>query len=199
MSKSRHHFVPRFYLRGFQSKPRRIHVYNLKRSTTFPHVSLRCQCYKHNLYGSTDDNEDRLQTLENLIAPHLQTVISGNVLPAVDSEGHSALLAFVAVQLLRTPSFASRINKLVDKMVKQGYSEDPSLEGEDLDNLRIGFQDPVLVALKLLPEMVDPLWRLKAHLVVSRNDVFVTSDQPVYRYNQYCERIRGTGIAGPNQ
>ena len=199
MSKGRHHFVPRFYLTRFQSEPKRIHVYNLKRFTTFLNASLRDQCYKHKLYGSTDDNEDRLQVLEGLIAPHLRTVVSDGVLPSWNSEGYSAVLAFVAVQLLRTPGFASRINEVVDKMVKQAYSGHPSLEGEDLDRLRIGFQDPVSAALKLLPEVLKALWPLKAHLVVSRYDVFVTSDQPVYRYNQYCERIRGVGITGLSQ
>ena len=199
MSKGRHHFVPRFYLTGFRSEPKRIHVYNLQRSATFLNASLRDQCYKHKLYGSTDDNEDRLQVLEGLIAPHLRTVVSDGVLPSWNSEGYAAIFAFVAVQLLRTPGFASRINEVADKMVKQAYSGHPSLEGEDLDRLRIGYRDPVLVALKLLPDTLKALWCLKAHLVVSRNDVFVTSDQPVYRYNQYCERIQGGGITGLSQ
>ena len=199
MSKSKHHFVPRFYLKGFQSDPKRIHVHNFQRAITILHASLRDQCYKHKLYGPTDDIENKLQVLENLIAPRLRTVISASELPPLDSEGHLLILAFVALQLLRTPSYASRINQVVDKMVKQAYSGDPTLQGADLDNLRVGYDNPVLATLNLLPEMLEALLPLRANLVVSRKAVFVTSDQPVYKYNQYCERIRGRGTAGPNQ
>ena len=110
MVKRKHHFVPRFYLRAFQSEPERIHLYNLKRSLPVENAGLRGQCYRSKFYGSGDDTENHLAKLESCIAPILQSIISRSTLPPLGSEDCLTLLSFVAMQILRTPTSAERVN-----------------------------------------------------------------------------------------
>ncbi len=196
MGKNRHHFVPRLYLKYFQSDPKRIHLYNLKISRGIKNVSLRDQCYKHKLYGLTDHIEDNLSDLEAQIGPVLQSVTVNKILPRKGTEEYIILFILVALQLLRTPRIASRMNTLIDKTIKQVSSHDPRLASVDLDSLRIGFQDPVIESLRFLPQILQNIEDLRCHLVISAANGFVTSDNPVFKYNQYCEGIQYMGITG---
>ena len=196
MGKNRHHFVPKLYLRLFQSAPKQIHLYNLKRSLGIENTSLRDQCYKHKLYGRTDQVEDNLGDLEKHIAPVLQSIATTKRLPRRGTEEYTILSIFVVLQLLRTPLSASRIDTLVDKMTKQVISHDPQLADVDLESLQIGCQDPVFASLQILPYILLGIADLRGHLVISAANGFVTSDNPVFKYNQYCEGIEYMGITG---
>lgn len=69
-------------------------------------------------------------------------------------------------------------------------------KGIDIEAVRIGLTDPVLATLQNLPIMLDAISDLAAHLIVSSCDAFVTSDNPVIKYNQYCEGIEHSGLTG---
>ncbi len=192
----KHHFVPRFYLRAFQCAPRRIHLYNLNRSVAIKNASLRDQCYSRRFYGATDQVEDNLAIFEGHVAHVLQSIVAQATLPREGTGGYQLLLAFVALQLLRTTVAAARINDIVDKTTKQAYSDDPRLAEVDIEAVRIGYQDPALASLANLPYMLDAISDLRGHLVVSKENNFITSDNPAFKYNQYCEGITHKGITG---
>jgi hypothetical protein len=80
---------------------------------------------------------------------------------------------------------------------KQAYSDDPRFKGEDLESIGFGFENPVPPALRGIPVMLMALGDLRSHLLVATDPAFITSDNPVFRYNQYCERIEYPGLAGP--
>ena len=190
----RHHYVPQFYLRHFASKPRRIHVYNHSSSEFIRDVGLKNQCYRRRLYGGAEI-EERLSDVENVVAPVLRRVVSQNALPAMDSEDHHSLLALVALQALRTARVAEITNQRIDKITKQVYSRDPRFA--DLDRLEFGYDSPALAALGFLPDVLKCITDLHVHLVVSPDrDVFLTSDNPTFRYNQSCETVRFQGTTG---
>lgn len=65
-----------------------------------------------------------------------------------------------------------------------------------MESLRIRLTDPVLATLKALPYMLTGILDLRAHLISSSSNVFLTSDNPVVRYNQYCEGIEHSGVTG---
>jgi hypothetical protein len=196
MTKSKHHFVPKLYLRAFQSAPKRIHLYNLNTSVAIENASLRDQCYKRRFYGPTDQIEDNLAVLEGHLAHVLQSIAAGNALPAAGSEQHEILLAFVALQLLRTTAAAKRVNVGIDKMMKQAYSHDPRFADADMEAVEFAYEDPVLASLHNLPLMLYAISDLRPHLVVSTEKAFLTSDNPAFKYNQYCEEIQHMGITG---
>ncbi len=200
-AKRKQHFVPRFYLKAFQGKPRRIHLYNIKRSLPIENASLKNQCYKRDFYGPDGKTEEFLATLERELAPVLHAIISTKSLPPYRSREHEYLLFFVALQLLRTVKSAERIRQLADKTIRQVVPQDTRIESANLDNLRTVFEniDPIQESLSLLLVMQDAISDLKAQLVLSPRRLFVTSDSPIFRYNQYCEGIQSMGVIGGKQ
>ena len=194
LSKRKHHYVPRFYLKGFASLRKRINLCNLETGISVQHASLKDQCYKERFYGPTNETEDNLAFVENQIAPVLQRMRAANALPT--AEGREWLFAFVTLQLLRTTVAAKRINSSTDKVMKQVHSQDSRLAGIDLDSVNVGYDDPVLTSLKNLPQLLLTISDLVPHLIVSPTAGFITSDNPAFKYNQYCEGIDYTGVTG---
>ena len=196
MTKRKHHFVPLFYLRAFQSEERRVHLYNLDSSFCVPNTSLKNQCYSKRFHGTDDKIEDQLAIIESFVAPVIRAVTSMGSLPEVDSDELELLYIFAAMQLVRVPKIAGQINLFVDKMTKQTYSGARSIEGLDLEKETIGFVDPVLVTLRFFPDVLFAISDLKPHLLVSSRNVFLTSDNPVVKYNQYYEGVDYAGVTG---
>ena len=199
MAKRKHHFVPRFYLKAFESEPQRIHLYNLNSSLPVENAGLRGQCYRSRFYGPNDNLEDNLAKLESCIAPILRSTISKGTIPSFGSGGYLTLLAFVAMQSLRTPASAERVNQIIDKAIKQAHSNGISPSDADIESMRFGFDNPVLMSLRFLPDVLEAILDLRAHLIVSLSDTFITSDNPVFKYNQYCKDTRHEGITGARQ
>lgn len=195
MDNKKHHYVPRFYLKGFQSAPRRIHLYNLQRGISVQYASLKDQCYRDRFYGPTNHIEDKLAFIEDRIAPVLQRIIASNTLPIPGTDGEW-LLAFITLQLLRTTVAANLINSGIDKATKQTYSCDPRWAGVDLESVRIGYDNPVLASLNHLSPLMLAISDLSPHLIVSPGGGFITSDNPTFKYNQYCEGIQHMGVTG---
>lgn len=88
MSKRRQHYVPKFYLRAFQSAPRRIHLYHLTSRSAVEHASLRDQCYIHKFYGPSEEIEDGLAELEGVAAPVVRSICESGEPPALKTEQH---------------------------------------------------------------------------------------------------------------
>ena len=196
MPKRRNHFVPKFYLNLFASAERRIHLYNLARSKAFQNASIRNQCYRRNFYGKDDDIENYFSKIEDATAPHLQEIIAKGVLPRTYSDGHYALLAFVASQIARTPLWANNHVQLLDKMVEQIFSGQRVPHDFNPEGAGVGPDFPIAVGLESFVFRLICYLDLKAHLVVSPNEEFLTSDNPVFRYNQYCECVQYQGVLG---
>ena len=200
MAKNKHHYVPQFYLRAFSSNPPRqtqIHLYNLERRRAIENVSLQDQCYKNRLHGETNDLEDVIAKLETVFGVVLQKIVSTSNLPEPLSADHGLLYTFVALQMLRTVRAGELINTGLDKMIKQAYHDDSRLKDMDLDQIRVGYENPVLASLSMLHTMMDCIADLDMHLLCAgEGQTFITSDNPIYKYNQYMEGIKGTGVTG---
>lgn len=195
-ARARHHFVPRFYLSAFESAPRRVNLYNVRNNLAIRDASLKDQCYRRRFYGPDESVEQALGTLEDHAARVLRDIRSRRTLPAQGTEGHLVVCAFVASQLLRTTIAARRVNAQVDKVWKQAYADDPRLSEVDIDTLQVGYGDPVLASLVNLGPYLEAILDLKAHLIAARRGAFLTSDNPAFKYNQYCEGIDYAGTTG---
>jgi hypothetical protein len=196
MPKNKHHFVPRFYLGAFQSARRRINVLGVDSSREIQDASLRDQCYRRKFYGKADKIEDALGLMESHAARVLKAIQSTEMLLAEGTEEHGTLLAFVAFQLLRTAVVADRVNTVIDKTTKQVHSHDQRISSEELESVQFGFDDPVLFALGNVPHMLVAIADLQSHLAISSEGTFITSDNPAFKYNQYCEDIDYQGTTG---
>jgi hypothetical protein len=99
--------------------------------------------------------------------------------------------------MIRTTRHAERVNTFIDKMTKEAFREHSRLEGIDIDQFRIGFENPALFSLRFIPLMANAIADLQMHLICAdNNQIFITSDNPVFKYNQYLEVIKGIGVTG---
>lgn len=196
MAKNKHHYVPRFYLKGFQSLDDRINILGVDNPRAIADAGLRDQCYRRKFYGKDDALEDALAQMETHAGYVLKSIREEVALPANSTAEYATLLAFVAFQMLRTKSAADRVNTFVDKLTKQVHSDDPRLSNEDLESVRFGFDHSVLVALSSAPHVIVAISDLQGHLIISPTSSFITSDNPVFRYNQYCEQITYQATCG---
>jgi len=171
-------------------------LYNFDSARAVADASLRDQCYRRKFYGPSDDIEDALATLESKAAPVFQSIRANRTLPALLTEEYETLLAFVALQVLRTSVVANRVDARVDKMMKQVHADDPRIAKEDLEAMHFGYADPVLASLRSLPAMLDAISDLHGHLLLSTTGDFITSDNPAFKYNQYCEEVQHMGTTG---
>ena len=190
--KRNQHFVPQFYLRIFQSAPKRIHLYDLGRMEPRKDVGIKGQCCKRYFHGKDSKIEDALCELEGTSAKMLQSIANTRKLPPRRNKAYLDMLTFACLQDLRTQkrtvAFDHMLHKLLGRAFK-GMDEVP--EGIVLDHLEL-----ITLSLSMIPDALEQISDLKSHLVASRSEAFITSDAPVYTYNQYCEGIRDRGITG---
>ncbi len=189
--KRRHHYVPQFYLRAFASAPRRINVFNLERGRAIMNASLRDQCHRHRLYGEPEDLENAFADFEGRTAPVLAMIAATRNPPQPGSQDHVALVAFVAMQLVRTTAARRRVKQGSDRLANAAFdgAPPPGFVPNQIQSMAL--------ALSTLPHMMPALHDLKAHAIIAGpGQQFVTSDNPGYRYNQYCEGSGGQGVTG---
>ncbi len=198
MGKRNHHYVPKMYLRAFSSSSARtINLYNLDQRMAVEGASLADQCYVRHFYGQTDDLENGLADLEELVAPALHLVIRTSKLPAFGTQEYLRLLIFVALQSLRTTKAVDRINTGIDKFVKQPAGKSAELKDIDLESIRIGISNAPSYALRFVEPVLSTIADLGMHLIVAGDgQMFITSDNPVFRYNQFMEGIADVGVTG---
>lgn len=192
--RSRHHFVPRFYLRAFSSASERIHALNISRGRVLEHVALRGQCRRRHFYGPTPVLEDRLSALEDQAAPILRGLAESGLSPAPGSLDHWIVLNFVVLQWVRTA--AAVRTTLVGLEKFRTFLSEGSQREIDPPSEREAAALTFSEAPDLLQYLVDLL------PVVFRappNQRFITSDSPLCRFNSYCQEIRWRGVLGARQ
>ena len=192
VAKRKQHYVPQFYLRLFQSALQRIHLYDLGSMEPRRNVGIKGQCYRRYFHGRDSDLEDALGESERILSRSVRRVVKSLKLPPQGSEDHRALLAFVGLQHLRTQKRVTGFKDIIDKSLVSAFGD----ISDSPDELVPEITDLVTMSLTMLLDVLELIGDLKAHLVVSRHAVFITSDSPVQIYNQYCEGISDRGVTG---
>lgn len=190
MATRQHHYVPRFYLSQFASKPKRINLYNLQRKVAKQDVSLKDQCKKPNFYGEADV-EQALSLLEAKAAKCIDRLVNNP-----STKPTEEILEFVAVQYLRTPAFAKTMDEMSKKLfglVTSGMTLEKRTEV--LSSL-MGPDEMPIFSLTMKDHIVEDIKDLKHIVIGHRKEVFITSDNPAYFYNQYCQMVQGRGKTG---
>jgi hypothetical protein len=193
---AKHHFVPKFYLRQFGVSSKQIHLYNLARKLTVFEAPLSNQCYKHDFYGN-EVVEQNLAVLENHTAPVVRHLSQHCEPPEYGTEQHHLLLAFIALQALRTHRSGEQVNSMIDKLAHLLLEEDARSKDIALSDFQIRTPHPALVSLAALESFIIGLSDLPVCLLVAPPRFhFITSDNPVVLYNTYCEGIQYSGVTG---
>lgn len=188
-NKKRQHFVPQFYLRLFpvDASMKGVGVFNLNTAEFIPYAPIKRQAYKNYFYGKDPQREEILEQLEGCAASIINRMISENILPGHSSGEHGDLMAFVLSLMARTEFSVIETNREIYEIFQVIYSQkfagliDPaSVKLDDTDAVIMS----VAHAFKALPIVQD----LQFKLLLNRTQLpFITSDNPVIRYNQYLE------------
>jgi len=200
--KKKHHYVPRFYLKLFAADlaaedPRTIGLYNIPRKLLIPLASIRDQCAKDWFYGASDNLEDAMSTLESAWASLFRDFCGKATLPQQRTKNHLLLLLFVSIQMLRTNRQALDTNESIRMMIKTLMAHDSRFSVADHDDFDWELKDPVFLSLQSFLPVAHYLNDLKMCLLqANAPDAFVTSDNPVFKYNLYCESFTMSGTTG---
>jgi hypothetical protein len=187
--RKKHHFIPRFYLKYFSNGQdgKTIGIYNIKTEKYIPCGNLRNQAYVDYFYGKDGTVELALGNIERVAAGVVRKIISEEKLPEHHSSEFLILLMFVLFLAVRTEYMAKALDELTDKSIKAIFSKDQRVK-DLLENVRIGLSNPGAYSLGLMAQVMPVAFDLECKLLVNRTSCpYITSDNPVVKYNQYLE------------
>lgn len=197
--KKNQHFVPQFYLREFsyENNRKQIGIYNIDSEAYFPTAKIKFQAARRYYYGEDLIIENDLAELEKLIAPTIQEIIRSEHLPPRDSEGHFRLLTFLVMSFSRTTVHENSFNDGTDKMFKTIYRNHPDMK-DSMDDFKIQFNNSSILGLTQMAQIIPVGLDLGFKLLINEsNKPFITSDNPIVKYNTLLEKkkVHG-GIVG---
>lgn len=170
---------------------------NLKSAKAIPTAGIKGQCVKWKFYGETDDLENAFNALETKVTKIMRSIILGAPLSTIGTDEHFYLLFFLATQWLRTPNATQQGTEQASLVMTYYAKEYGKRAGVDIGDARIVFSDDTAIALGALEHVLPAVWDLDTRILRTRcNAHFITSDNPVIFYNQWCEGIDYTGVTG---
>lgn len=204
MEKKSHHYVPQFYLKNFSRNKKSVGMYINSYAKFISHASIKEQACKDFLYGKSNDIEDSLMVIETGASNIIKSVIQSLTLPRHNSEDYNLLMLFLLISENRVLRKADSLTHLMteqSKVIARMYKAHGRLDVSDeiIDELYVSHDIPNLMpiqtAIKTYPVLLD----LNSAILISDNDrSFITSDNPVTRYNyMYVARdyqLRGYGL-----
>lgn len=187
--KKNQHYVPKFYLRNFsyQKNEKQLGVFNIETGLFCATAKLKSQAKRDFYYGSDEVVENLLAEIEGPLSNCIKKVIDEDI-GAFGSTDQELLLLFTVLTSARNPVHIEKISKGMFRAMKDVLLEDtPNL---DLDSLlpEMEHEEAVKFGLKNLLEIVGYCNDLHWKVLVNKTSIpFLTSDNPVIKYNQYLE------------
>jgi hypothetical protein len=190
-TKKNHHYIPKFYLRHFASteNKRQIGLYNYDNDIFINAASIKDQACEKFLYGEDDELENALAVLEGYTADILEKTIQYLMQPPEQNRAYKILLECVLYQMFRTNKAGKECNEMISSGVKEVFKH-TSIYKEKYQGQNIEFlhPEPAHLSLLLSNEALPLMKYLSCKLIVNAtNQPFVTSDNPVVKYNQFLE------------
>lgn len=202
-SKKNQHFVPQFYLRRFSNtlKSPYINLFNYKSQKFISNAAIKKQASINNFYDNDNLVEDTLSLIEREAAKCISKIDETNVIPKSLSD-RITILAFTLFQTTRTKSSALDVQSGINDLYKRANENVPALK-DFFKEYRIGIEKPASFAISITARLIPLASDLKLMLILNNtNQDFITSDNPVLKYNQFLERrrvpggITGVGVKG---
>ncbi len=164
-------------------------------------ASIREQAYADNFYGKDGMIENALGLLESNASRVIQSIITSRSIPRRYSPDYIWLYSFIMFQAERTKASADDLERMFDQIVKAAYKEHPKVK-DFLPHVELKIKEPASQKLGLSSRFVPLILDLRAKLIMNTCEhEFVTSDNPVIRYNQFFELRKwpgsGAGWANP--
>ena len=183
------HYVPQFYLRNFSSDDKNIAAYHLGQERSLGLVPIKDQCSKDYFYQSLDV-EKQLCAIEADTSEIISKIIAGKYSKLSQGELLS-IRAFIMLQNSRTKHSADLIRNAASKMKALLLSMKPTEElKKQISEIDETMRGSVDLMMNIFPEMFLQSLDLSMKLLINQTDrPFITSDDPVFEYDQYLERV----------
>ncbi len=182
------HFVPKFYLKYFSvnRNNKSLNIFNKDIEKYIENASLASQAYKKYYYGKDGEMEKSLADVESRAALLLNKISKDKILPNQLSELHRFLLFFILLTDLRNLNYNNKLKESLNSMHNSIFNK-----GEVVDpKFDLRTDNTVELSLSTLPLSIDVCADLGFKLIINDTKLpFVTSDQPVIKYNQYLENV----------
>lgn len=188
------HYVPRFYLKSFVTKPKKqsVYCYDKTKGKCFP-VSTKNIASESYFYDASQEDgqriEEALNSVESLFVPVYRKMLASEDLAGLTSDEREAVALFVVVQEHRTrekrETIADMMKQLQQRLYKETLSEEFK-ERYDID--RWGAEDQVkalhLSTFKNVPLYSEIVLHMKWILFVNHTPMPLwASDHPINRFN----------------
>lgn len=205
MAKKRHHYVPQLYLKYFSNDKKNITVFSVNEDKIVAKkASIDRQCYKNYMYGKDQRFEDAMSLLEGATKKIFKNILTSENIPRRKETDYITLLIFVIYQSARTLFATEQLNEILDKMAKSTMRDDIKLRRpkgitlEDIEKLTVSIKEPGVLSLGIVSRTIPLLLDLECKLITNdTSNEFITSDNPVIRYNKYYlnDMMSYTGFA----
>ncbi|WP_289142357.1 DUF4238 domain-containing protein [uncultured Brevibacillus sp.] len=196
--KNRQHYVPKFYLRNFSDSVKAIDTYNITNSKYIPNASIKDMCQKHNFYGADKKMENFLnEEIEAKASSIIRRILDTNEFPN-NMEDYLHLVMFLLVSEARNLKHADSTNNMADYVAKTIMKEHPDFKNFDLEEFKIELNEPANHSIEAAIEGVRFVHDLVPLLIVEQTGArrFITSDNPLIRYNSFYITKRYPGGFG---
>jgi Protein of unknown function (DUF4238) len=138
--------------------------------------------------------------LEDRAAPVVAGIIESSRLPGPPSDQHFCLMQFLALQMMRTAVAVDKVSEVMDKTRANLLSSYGRISPRLDEQLSLRPYEAARIALGHFDQVFECFSGLHCRLLVNRTArFFVTSDNPAFKYNLYCEGVQGHGILGAAQ
>lgn len=192
------HYVPQFYLRYFSVDKKNVGAYTLKSGKNIPSAPIKGQASKDYFYSDSMEMEKALGDLEACAIKVVDKIISDPTEP-LSKEDKNTLFEFTVIQLGRTEAQAQVVEAI--HKIPELFSERLTNIGEpDLGKmLKDKFSDligespsfPAVFSVGAYAGISDVIRDLDVKVLINRTDkAFITSDNPVAKYDQFMERMK---------
>lgn len=181
LDKKNQHYVPQFYLRNFSNDRKSIGMFLLDEQKFISHASIRKTAYREYLYGEDGTIENGLANNEGEWSKIIDKIVETEKI-SLDEEDYITLLLFLTLTEARTSQTADYNNAQISTSANLLFK---MKEGKDRD-LGVHYNIPNLISLQTAAKLTPILTDLNLLLIINEsNRGFITSDNPVVRYNQY--------------
>ena len=206
------HYVPQFYLRYFSVDKKNVGAYILESGQNIPSAPIKGQASRDYFYSDNMEMEKILSSLESCAKKVLDKIIAAPTEP-LSKEDKNTLFDFTVIQLGRTEVPASRVNQWYEERVRSlpevfskmstdtGGDQGESLKEKVLHLIGKPPSSPAQYSVDAHDQIRNVMRDLSVKILVNKTGKsFITSDNPVAKYNQFMERMRqeayGLGARG---
>lgn len=181
MEKKNHHYVPQFYLRNFSNDGRSIGMYLLDKKKYIFRASIKKTAYREHLYGEDETIENGLANNESEWCKIIGKILDTKTID-LNQEEYIMLLLFLTISEARTLQTAEYNDAQISTLLNLAYKVK---NGKEKD-LGVHYCIPNLISMQAAAEITPILSDLDLLLIVNEsNRGFITTDNPIVRYNQY--------------